>query len=190
MAQTNLFLCDEDLEQISNELFLEGCEIVPDLEYRQSKYLQLASWPELKQIVIARQNILLFVVSSRWERSPLEMREALREGSPFYFISQKNGGPTIDVFASRSKGSSGQMVGQGFIAYHPQFWNPRSQKMEKPSKQLVSCYSNIVKRLRVSGKTIRLGTKNFLITRNSQQQDLSFAGYPNREASQGSSFRA
>lgn len=177
MVQTNVYLCNKDLKELVNELIVSGCRIVPDLKYDQPKYLKLESWSEVRQIVRAKPNNLLFVVSDWWERAPLEMRVAAHKGRSFYFISQKNGGPTIDIFVSQPTMANGQaLIGQGFIAYYPRFWNPLTKRMELPPTEMVSCYKGIVKCLRENGRSIKLGSKTFVLTANSERAGLPLAG--------------
>jgi hypothetical protein len=171
MPQTNCYISISDLQILIEWFLSQGCRIISDKEYAEPKYVEYTTMQDDLSGVLTKPGLkLLFVVSSEWQQSPLVMGKAIRDGKPFYYISQKNGGPTIDVFFGQPV--SNRDIGSSFIAYHSTFWNPPSNSMERPSEKLVACYRGATKLLRQRGRFIKVGSRRFILTEEAERSGL------------------
>jgi hypothetical protein len=150
MPQVDVFMSESDLEQIVSSLLAAGCVLVPDEISEQPKAHEIASLQEFRSWRSEQKIRLFFAVSADWTVTPLEWGEVEKHGHRVYFIQQKVGGPTLDIFAPfpfRSE-SGRESLPHGFIDYHPSFWNSLANRNEKPPDALKATYRRIVKQLR------------------------------------------
>jgi hypothetical protein len=171
MAETGAYLCDQDLLDIGESVFAHGAALVPDERYAQPTYVRITSTETLTRKLKSEDSPRLwFVVSPAWERSPLEMDFVVKEERQIYYVRQKNGGPSIDIYYPRPFGTpNGLRLRPGYIAYHREFWNPVNQRMEAPPPELVEEYKRLRTFVARGGRRIREAGRSFIVTKNVDQ---------------------
>lgn len=173
MSQFDVFMSESDLEKVVRTLLAAGCVLIPDESSGQPKIHEIASLQEFRIWRTDRKTRLFFAVSADWTVSPFEWGEVERNGHRLYFIKQKVGGPTLDIFAPSPLRNVNGMdtLPHGFIAYHPSFWGSLTNRWQKTPNALKAMHKRIVKQLRydadqVQGKnrtyTVATGAKELL----------------------------
>jgi hypothetical protein len=169
MPQTDFYFSRADLKLIIEFVCDEGGRIVVDRHYFSPDYPEYRSWADVEAFVPDQGNFGVFLISREWERSRLEIHNFIRDGRTIYYISEKNGGPTINVSISQPVTKNGQRtLGQGSIHYCPRFWNPLSEEMEVPSEELKSFYKRIVTLLKKGATKVRWGPRTYYVTENAR----------------------
>jgi hypothetical protein len=168
MPQTDFFLDAHDLHDLANALFQIGCILVPDLNYPSAAPLEIRDSSTLSRVLEIEHPRLFFVVSQIWLKYPLAMGSVEKNGVKSFFVSQKNGGPSIDVFIPHSfqDDLGAQILPPGFIGYHERFWNPYTNQMEAAPPPLVEVYKRITKMLRADSKTVKLKRRTYAVTKH------------------------
>lgn len=148
-------------------LFRQAAKVVPDLDYPTSSVLEISDSRALKRILREPKATLLFIISPRWQRSPLVTRSIEKHDRQVHFIVQKEGGPTIDLFWHSPREVDGVLaVPHGFISYHDCFWNPMSGCMEPVAEELIKTYREIRSHLVRGGKKIIRAHRQLIATKN------------------------
>src|SRR5438874_12294895 len=128
MPQTDAYLCETDIIQVAKLLFQQEAAIIPDLDYSRRELLQISDLKSLQRLLDDSIPLLLFAVSPKWQRSPLEMQSTIKQGKKVFFVVQKSGGPSIDIFYPRPLEVRGSLaIPHGFVAYHDCYWNAISK---------------------------------------------------------------
>ena len=173
MPQTDFYLCEADLLELGETFFGENGFIVPALEYSTPVVLKISHARELKKTLRTANPSLLFVISPAWERSPLVVRSVEKKSRHVFYVSQKEGGPTLDIFYVPPRSIKDELaVGAGFISYHNRFWNPATQKMELAPSPLISAYRTAVSRLKRHGRTVVRRHRKVFVTQNTLSSGL------------------
>lgn len=144
MPQVDFLFSEADVRAFMQRVFDGGGFVVPDLHYPEQNHPLLKN---VQSLVKARKSAkLFFILHDDYFLCPLEMRQIKKEGEkPFFFIMQRNGGPTIDFYWAgeiREKGEPVE-VGSGYLGYHPTFWNTRTQQNERPPNSLLEFYRKL-----------------------------------------------
>jgi hypothetical protein len=151
MAELKVFLTTQDFEDMIRFVFELGGKIIPDLSYDVSAYREMNSFQEFRQLRLDAK--LLFVVHEDWFDEPLEMKPFKNSsGQTNYFIVQKSGGPTIDIFFNGEIHKDGhRFVGSGFIGYHNKYWSATRTAYRPQPDGLKSFSRSLVKEVKKRG---------------------------------------
>lgn len=171
MPQTDIFMTDHDLYQLVQFLLDQNCRIVPDLNYKEPFPLLIDSMREFENTRTIQEEKLFFVLSDTWQMTPLEFGQYEKEGHTIYYIKQKNGGPTLDIFAPLPIVHKDKVVlPHGYIAYHGQFWNPAAEANEVAPNSLKSAYLNAKKILQTNAMTLKAHKRTYVIASNARKK--------------------
>ncbi|MBA2117917.1 hypothetical protein [Bremerella alba] len=171
MPQTDIFVTDHDLYQLVQFLLDQNCRIVPDLNYKEPSPLLIDSMREFENTRTIQEEKLFFVLNKSWQKSPLDFGQYEKEGHTIYYIKQKNGGPTLDIYAPLPIVHKDNVVlPHGFIAYHGQFWNPVVEANETAPDPLKSAYLNARKFLRRNAMTRKANKRTYVIAANARKK--------------------
>lgn len=164
MPDLRCFMNDGDLLNAMGFALSLGCEIVPDLLYEQSKFSTIQSADEFMQLRAKTKATLYFLVHKDWLESPFEMGVASRKEGRRYFIHQKTGGPTIDVFAPNFYApDERRYIPMGYIGYHSRYWSTKQKELLAPNSFLKNTYTEISSYVRRSGQPISIGKKKCIM---------------------------
>lgn len=91
-------------------------------------------------------------------------------GETKYYIVQRNGGPTIDLFQTGLVEVEGKpALGSGSISYYPTFWNTLTEENQKPPKALAKFYRHIVSRIKANSTKLVRGERVYCIGPGAQK---------------------
>jgi hypothetical protein len=173
MPQTDFYLCERDLTEVGQSIFDDGGIMIPDIDYPSAELLQISDTKELRRIYDEFPVQLFFILSPKWQRAPLTIREIRKDGRAVFFISQRNGGPSLDLLCPRPLLIDGRpAVAHGFLAYHRSFWNPISEQMEPAPQSLKDTYRGVRSQLLRGGRRITRKRRHIIITQNTQRSAL------------------
>jgi hypothetical protein len=162
MAQLDIFLSEVDLESLLALALSRGAVLVPDTRYATDKYDEIADLAPMRRFRPAVK--LFFILHQSYLVTPLEMRQTRSEENSAWYIMQRNGGPTIDIFCPGQKESGDRrIIGQGYVGYYPTFWNPRTGRNETASPALKAYYALLTKHIRTHAARVALPKRTFWI---------------------------
>ena len=100
---------------------------------------------------------LFFVLFDSYRECPLELH--VIEGGYYsgtYSVTQRVGGPTIDLFvANIHRTDNTQVISHGFVSYYATYRNTINGEMERTPQVLLDQYKAIVKHLKKGAVTIK-----------------------------------
>ena len=151
MAELKVFLTNRDFEDFIRFVFELGGKIIPDLSYDVPAYCEIEKFSEFQKLQLDAK--LLFVVHEDWFDEPLAMKPFKnRSGQTKYFVVQKSGGPTIDIFFNGEFEKNGhRFVGSGFVGYHSKYWSAARTAYIPQPEGLRSFYRSLVKEIKKRG---------------------------------------
>ncbi len=171
MPQTDTFMAEHDLYYLIQFLLDQDCVLVPDLIYTEPSLLMIDSMREFEKRRTNQGEKLFFVLSESWQNSPLEFGQYKKEERTLYYIKQKVGGPTLDIFAPNLIVQENRCVlPHGYIGYHSRFWNPTENTNEVAPDTLKSAYRKATKHLGKDATKVKLGQRTYLIANNARKK--------------------
>jgi hypothetical protein len=97
--------------------------------------------------------------------SPLDLREVSTVEKHFFYINQRVGGPTLELYWGRRFRSDGRPhLSATWLFYYSWYQNSVSGAREKPSKTLRNLYVQFAKAVRASRRKIKPGVREFWIS--------------------------
>lgn len=177
MPQADFYLCERDLLDVAALLFGGGGSLVPDLDYKTPDLRTIRDVEDLRRVYRELNPQLFFGISPKWQRAPLTIRGIEKDDRTVFFILQKNGGPSIDIFCPQPFIANGRLaVAHGFIGYHRCYWNPISGQMEPTPEALKDVYHALRSQLAQGGLKISGKNREIIVTKNTQNSGLALIG--------------
>jgi hypothetical protein len=164
MPELGFYFVDSDTSDVVQSCFEDGAFLIPDLNYDESKYVEIRDMSDFKNIRETRRSKLFHIVSSVYFECPLEMRPVMKEGVQKYFIAQKNGGPTIVLYCPSvfSKGGI-EFIPPGSISYHSNYWNTQRREMASVPESLKAYYKKLTKAMKERSTIAQSDHRTFLV---------------------------
>lgn len=173
MPQLDCYLCEADVVEIAEKLFEQRATIIPSLDYATPQPLVVLTLGKLREILHDVNVSLLFVLSPHWQRSPLQLASITKGGRKVFYVCQKEGGPTLDIFYPQPREVHGSLaIPAGFISYHEEFWNPSAQRMEPAPKQLIKAYRDVRMHIMSGAREIVRTRRRLFATKNTMASSL------------------
>lgn len=170
MPQTDTFLSESDLESIVGFLLDRGCWLIPDLLFEQSPPGEIRTLAEFRLIRTNQRAKLFFVLNRRWQKGPLEMKSISKGGVEKFYVQQRSGGPTLDVFAPPLlTRSDGNILPHGFVGYNRTFWNALENENQVPSSGLHEFYKSVINLLRMESEIRSLTSRKYLLAKGARR---------------------
>ena len=172
MPQVDCYLCEDDIIAIGDFVFLHHAMIVPSIHYSRPTPTVVQDQSSFRDVLQREQPRLLHIISNKWQRSTLVFDSFDKGAGEVFYLSQKNGGPTIDVFFTKPIPVAGgqRAIGPGFIGHHASFWNPETSRMEKPPEELRLFYKELRMLISKNAKKIRYTARTMLVTENTRRK--------------------
>jgi hypothetical protein len=173
MSQLDFYLDDSDVERAVDSLLSHDCYLVPDVAYDSPSVLEweLRKLDDFKSFRKSDEAKLFFALSNRVSSAPLELRPIVRVDQTKYFIRQKTGGPTIDLYVPKIIEEHGaRLLPSGFIGIHPLFWNTLTSTMEKPSADFKSIYLTACRDIKTKATRARVAKRTYWIGEHTKNQ--------------------
>jgi hypothetical protein len=171
MPQMSVFMSDSDIERAVSELLASGCTLVPDSPSEEPKEVSIDSVNMFRLWRSDKNASLFFAVCPEWRSAPFEWGKFERNGRSFFFIRQKVGGPTLDLFAppTHTAPDGKKVIPHGFIGYHSTYWNPLTNQSEKPPLLLRDTYKQVTKSLCVGADRKTGMQRTYFVAKGAKQ---------------------
>lgn len=162
MPELTLYFSKKDEREFVRYVLEHGAWLVPDLDYRKPKYMVIRT--EKTYQAFRRRSGLFFVLRDSYFQSPLEIGSVEKRGKIIHYISQRNGGPTIEFLPSiEFRERAHKYISMGSIGHYPTYWNTISCSMEKPPEALRSFYKFLVKWIKRKSIRIKPGVRTYWV---------------------------
>jgi hypothetical protein len=155
-----------EIEELLALLLQEGCWIVLDKRYQEPKMEVVRSRDALARTLRSANNHGFFILSEKSRRSDLVLREFVKDGKPMWYVPQRTGGPSLDLFywAPRSMGSV-FVLPPGMLAYHSAYIDSVTGKNIPAPVELRELYGVVLARMRRMCSRLKLGSRSYLLSR-------------------------
>jgi hypothetical protein len=164
MPEIGIILAKREEISLIEHVFSQGSYLVPDLHYPNPEYVKIRSVDDF--LHYRQETRLYFMLHENYAISPLEMRQIEKDGKKSYFIMQRNGGPSIDLFMTAEfVVDDTTKVAPGFVAYYPTFWNTITHQNQKVPSHLLDAHGEIRKYIRSIAASNKLGKRSYWIGR-------------------------
>ena len=147
MPEISLYLDTSDDDLVLGWLFDASTELVPDLNYATQEYTVCKTMAEVMQF--RPQARYFFALRDDFTALPLEVRHNSSSGRSFYYIMQRDGGPTLDVSLGGEFLKEGpELIGPGSLSHYPTYWHYVDNCNKPAPKPLVTLYRQLTYRIR------------------------------------------
>jgi len=164
MPQVDTFMAEKDIETLVSYIFENDCFIVADRDYEKPMPELIYSIEDFLKTRCSKQSTLYFILSDSWQKTPLIMKPFIKDGIKRFFIQQKSGGPTIDLFAPYEfESGKGKLLPHGFLGFHNRFWNNSTEQNESAPEELKLFYRKIKKYITNQASVVSTKNREFFI---------------------------
>jgi hypothetical protein len=142
-----------------------GAWLIPDVDYPQKQPALLTSE---SLFVAARLSVRhFFIIRDDYLKVPLEMRRIEKGGRTVYYISQREGGPTVDFLGGWifTRGPE-RFIRPGSLSHYPTFFDTHERRFQKMPKEIVSFFSQLATHLKKSYRRIKPKKVTFWVSSN------------------------
>lgn len=142
-----------------------GACLIPDLDYSQK---QPALLTNESLFLAARLSVRhFFIIRDDYLKMPLEMRRIQKGGRIVYYISQREGGPTVDFLGGGifTRGTE-RFIRPGSLSHYPTFFDTQDERFQKMPKEIVTFFAQLVTHLKKSYRRIKPKKVTFWLSPN------------------------
>jgi hypothetical protein len=167
LAQIDFYISDEDELELLTYALSAGLWLVADRNYETSEYPQVT---HIHDYLSVRNDVRQFFIGrSSYVNMPMSMRRVENEGSTFYYIFPRDGGPTISFLRSGTFERNGrQWLRPGFISHYPWYFNPVTKENDKPPRELILTFRKLSNHIKSRSTRIKPGVRSYWISRDAQ----------------------
>ena len=116
--------------------------LIPDIDFNDPVYIEITDLSGFENCKSLTR--LFYIVFSDYLMTPLEMKQIQKNGQLKYYISQRNGGPTIDYLRSAIYEKNDTVyVSSGMLGYHQTFWDHTKRMNVKRPNSLVTHFNQM-----------------------------------------------
>jgi hypothetical protein len=163
MAELEFFATWEEIGELVQWLLDRQCEFIPDLHYPSSSFDRITDLPTLQSL--SRSTPRFYIVREDLIESPLKLREVSTTEKHFFYIEQRTGGPTLDLYWGRQFERDGcPHLSATELSYDSWYESSITGAREKPSKAFRNLYGAAARTVRVSRRRIKPGVREFWIS--------------------------
>jgi len=166
MAQLDIFLDEQDVVELVESLIARSCYFVPDLHYScpSIEEWKIETAEQFLTCRVQKRASLFFALSPEFVRCPLEFLSFEKEGTKRFFINQKSGGPTLDLFLPPRFAENGvPHLSSGFVGYHAKYWNTVTKTMEASPGSLKTLFAEISREMRKRGELKQATRRTYIV---------------------------
>lgn len=140
MPELTLYFAEKDEIEFMEFVLQQGAWLVPNLDYERAECALIQSEETFQ--AYKRRCRLFHILRDSYYCSPLEFRSVEKRRRMIYYVSQRNGGPTIDYVRSVGFREQGRrFISTGFLAHYPTYWDTLKHSMEKAPEPLRDFYT-------------------------------------------------
>jgi hypothetical protein len=163
MAQLDFYLNEKDKAELASFIFSEGGYLIPNINYEKPEYFELKVLEDY--IPYSSQNIVLFIAHNDFFKSSLTWESFTKDGKKLYYMPQRYGGPTVDLYSPGLIIRDGvKFIGPGNISFYSTYYDSLdSKKVEAPAelkffyKMLTAYIKKFSCPLKIYKRTYRVG---------------------------------
>lgn len=163
MPELGFYFDDSDLNDFAKRCLTEGAYFVPDHIYTDEKFDKITTFSKFRECRINGTN-LFFILHNSYEDCPFELRPIVKNEVTGFYILQKNGGPTIDLFCPSSFDKNGtDVIAPGFVAFHSSYWNTTTREEVRAPESIKLWYRMLTKTIKERSMKIRARHRIFMV---------------------------
>ncbi|CAM2010608.1 hypothetical protein [Acanthopleuribacter pedis] len=171
MPQCDFFMEEADFKDIASFFLSQRCEIVPSMHYSKPEFKKLTCIHEVIDFRHSWECTLFFVIRRDWIKMPLNLIKIEKESEIVYFISQRDGGPSIHIFSPFEFQKSGEnLLPHGFIGLHKDYWDYEREILVDIPEQIKAVYKSAIKNARKSSRLIRSRNRKYYVCKNADKR--------------------
>jgi methionyl-tRNA synthetase len=164
MPQFEFYINDSERKEIVNHILLKKTKIIPDKLYPSERYETLKTENELIDN-LNEGYVRYFLIDESYEIEDLDFLDIDFEDGVKYKISQRIGGPYIDlVFYLGNSEDATIKYKSSSIDYYAKFIHRSSSDEFKATEELKQYYKEIVKFIKIKCTTIKKNGKTYWIS--------------------------
>lgn len=141
MPEIDFYFSGNDFAELGEMIFANGMVPVLDCRYPTRRYKTVKSLDEFLEA--SKICSSFFLLHHSYNHSPLDVEHVVRDnGTKFYFIMPRNGGPTIDL---RIYGDETYQIRKASLSHYPSYWNtveeinlPAPESLKQKYRRLTS----------------------------------------------------
>jgi hypothetical protein len=120
MAQIDFSICDFEIDALVEFIFSTGSTLAYNLDYDNPHEKTAKTLNEFIGINIRKG--LFFIRNNTFSREPLSFRGIEKNGKRIFFIEQKVGGPTLELFLTQEYCEDGvEFIASSFLSHYPYY---------------------------------------------------------------------
>jgi len=159
MSQLDFILCIEEREEVMQYVLKNGCQIIPNHQYKNPEYIIASDLEGYLQN--CKKEPLLFLTNKKYSMYPLELDFINDNSEKRYFIKQRYGGPTIDFFSPVLAEIEDAIIGPGYIGFYPFYYHGKNKFF--PDKNLLIFFKSFSVFIRKISRKVILKNRTYWI---------------------------
>jgi hypothetical protein len=164
MSQIDFILDAEEERELLDTVFSAGASMIPDLHFEEPSLTTISDFEGYCSY--RERTSLFFILHDSYNVCPIEIRAGQKQGVPFFFVMQRNGGPAIHYVSTYRFMKDGKLtVNPGFLSHYPTFWNTTRGQNQKPPAALLSLFRTLFSNIRGMSKSIKYGKRTYRVGR-------------------------
>jgi hypothetical protein len=169
MPQLDVYFGEEDLKRLIAMFFEMGSTVVPDLTSERPEYVEITNIESFNESRGSHSAALYFVLNKNWNVAPLTFGDFEKDGKRMFFIRQRSGGPTLDIFAPYETKIDGVLTQpHGFVGIHKLFWNPSTHRNERVPENLLKTYKKVIASLKNESTKVERNQRSYFVTKHAK----------------------
>lgn len=173
MAELDFYFNKKEKKELISFLLESECKFIPDDNTELPSYITLQNIEEIEPYL--EGNIKFFIIHNDYTFSNFEMREFKKEGRTKYYISQKYGGPAMDIYLN-GIAEKKDIVATGNISIYS-YYIINGENI-KASVNLRSFYEKVVKYIKKRSKVFRFTKRSVWIGNENNQEEIAAKLFP------------
>lgn len=159
MPELDFLFNNDDEIKLLEYLFKTKCMLVIDKHYLSEEPVIIKEFREYKNLNY--DNLQFFIINEKYSNHSLVFRGFEKENNRYYYISQREGCPTIDLSIYHENNEP--FVGHASISYHSTIFNIENKLFEKIPNELKGMFKDITKIIKMDSKKISTGVRSFWV---------------------------
>ncbi|KFF11145.1 hypothetical protein [Flavobacterium hydatis] len=165
MTLFNFYVNDEERKELINFILSRLTKIIPDVLYESKEYKTVENVQDFNKCM-ENKDIRYFLLDSSYVIEDLDFLEIIIENNARYKISQRIGGPYLDlVFYLGHAEDATIPYKRSELDFYPRFIHLNSTEEFKATTELKSYYSDVVKFIKTRCRSVKRNGKLYWISK-------------------------
>jgi len=169
MAESNLFMAENDELDLVDIVLSNGCALVPSIHWETDEYEEIRSVDRF--LSLRKATNLYFITSPGYQESALVMRPLTDNPGSKYYIVQREGGPSIDwlCLLPYTEGNV-TILGASMLAYYDNYWSVKQSRMVTVPQKLKALFRHLISELRSHGEIRKAKAKSYIVCKHAMAE--------------------